>query len=298
MKPASSQLLALLATREFFAVDLYTFVLHNNGGTLRYCAGDKSIYWNTNFYNSTGTYGTGSGGGPYFDRQDTKAKLHAKIGVETDTLQFDVIPGTATINGEGFLAACHDGIFDNATMSLDRAFMPTYGDVTAGVLQMFSGRVGEVDVGRSLATFSVNSWLEILNQNLPRNLFQPGCVNNLGDSACQVNIASYSTGLTVNPGSTQAIVNASISLPYPSYYDLGKVVFTSGVLNGQSRSVRVASIASVVLLAPFTVAPATGDTFTLYAGCDKSLGSNGCAKFSNQVHFRGTPYIPQPVIAT
>ena len=33
-----------------------------------------------------------------------------------------------------------------------------------------------------------------------------------------------------------------------------------------------------------------GANLTLYPGCDKTLGVNGCAKFSNQLNFQGEPH--------
>ena len=35
-----------------------------------------------------------------------------------------------------------------------------------------------------------------------------------------------------------------------------------------------------------------GDAFTIYPGCDKTLGANGCAKFANTARFKGYPFIP------
>jgi uncharacterized phage protein (TIGR02218 family) len=40
-------------------------------------------------------------------------------------------------------------------------------------------------------------------------------------------------------------------------------------------------------------APANGDTFNIYPGCDKKQAT--CStKFANLTHFRGFPYIPRP----
>jgi hypothetical protein len=86
-------------------------------------------------------------------------------------------------------------------------------------------------------------------------------------------------------------------------YNLGKISFTSGVLNGQSRMIRASiynsgSSASITVSTPFPAAPSTGDSFRIYQGCDKSwAGTNGCPKFSNTARFRGFPFVPQPVTA-
>src|SRR6185437_7194876 len=135
-------------SRPFFAADLYTFTLIG-GGVLRYCGGDADLSANGFSYTA------GKGTGPYFDRKDNKAKCHWKIGTAVDTLVFDVLPGSATVLGQPFLQAVHAGLFDGAELTLERAFMASYGATAIGTVEMFAGRVAEVDAGRSLATFSV-----------------------------------------------------------------------------------------------------------------------------------------------
>jgi uncharacterized phage protein (TIGR02218 family) len=287
MKPASPALQALLASRQFYAADLYTFVLIG-GSVLRYTAGDRDITANGNLFTSQG---------PRIDRKDNKAKCHWKIGVDVDTLLFDVMPQASDqVNGQNFLAACVQGVFDGAELTLERAFMATYGDTSVGTVILFAGRVAEVDLGRGVATFSINSHLELLNLNLPRNLWQPGCVNSLGDPSCGVNLASYVVSGSVAAGSNAHLVNASLGQP-TGYFDQGKINFTSGANAGLWRSVKswvAGSPGTLALLAPFSNAPAAGDAFTIYPGCDKTLGGNGCAKFANTARFRGFPYVPTP----
>ena len=294
MKPASPELRALLATRQFFAADLYTFNLID-GGVLRYCGGDQDLTANGYLHPAGGLIG------PYFDRKDNKAKCHWKVGVEVDTLVVDVIPGSATVDGDAFLDSVRKGIFDQADVTLEKVFMPTYGDTRRGTVMYFVGRVAEIDAGRSVATFSINSHLELANLQMPRNLYQPNCINSLGDASCQATIPS-TTG-TVTSGSTTGAVNASVT-NYVSYttgqFNLGKITFTSGTLNGLTFGVRSTSIGASSTIAtqePMPIAPSVGDTFTLYYGCDKSLGANGCPKFSNQPRFRGAPWVPQPATA-
>jgi uncharacterized phage protein (TIGR02218 family) len=284
MKTASPELLALLATRQFYSADLYLFTLIG-GGTLHYCGGDQDIVYNGI------TWSAGKGTGPYFDRQDNKAKCHWKVGVEVDTLVFDVLPGSSTVLGEAFLPAVKQGVFDGAELTLYRAFMPTYGNVAAGVVLMFAGRVAEVDAGRSLATFSVTSHLELLNQNMPRNLYQSGCVNTLFDASCGLSQPAFSVSGVVAAGSTASLVNTA--LPQASgYYALGALAFTTGANAGVSRTVKAWSGSQLTFFSPFPVAPATGDSFTITAGCDKTQAT--CSgKFNNLARFRGFPYVPE-----
>jgi uncharacterized phage protein (TIGR02218 family) len=302
MKPLTPSLRALLATRQFYAADLYTLSLVD-GTVLRYCGGDRDVSWNGNRFAAGGGPSTGSGG-PYFDRSSSKAKCHWKIGIEVDQLVLDVIPGNATIAGLPFLAAVRQGVLDGAELTLERGFMPTYGDVSAGTVAMFAGRIAEIDAGRSVATLTVNSHLELLNLNLPRNLYMPGCVNTLGDAACGVTLAAFAaagSGFAFG-GDPHALATTSLAQP-SGYYDLGKLQFTTGANAGLWRSVKSYIFAwdgvnSILFFtAPFPRPIGTGDAFTVYPGCDKTLGANGCAKFANQARFRGFPFVPVPETA-
>lgn len=290
MKPASSALRSLLASRQFFAADLYTFTL-SSGGALRYCGGDRDIAAGGNLFTSQG---------PRIDRKDNKAKCHWRIGVAVDTLVFEAMPQPGDlVNGQPFLAACVDGAFDGAELQLERAFMASYGDASAGTVILFAGRVAEIDVGRAIATFTINSHLELLNLQLPRNLWQPGCVNSLGDASCGVDLASFAVAGVAAAGSSASAVAASLAQA-TGYFDQGKIAFSSGANAGLARSVKswiAGSPGSIALLAPFPSAPAAGDAFTIYPGCDKTLGPNGCTKFSNTARFKGYPYVPSPETA-
>ena len=287
MKAISTALRDLLATRQFFKARLYQLSLVN-GGTLYYTSADTDILWGGHTYVS---------GAPLFDTRNSKAKCHWKLGVEVDQLVFGVIPGNATINGEPFLKAIKDGVFDGAELTVSNAYWPqqawTKPIVPTGTIVTFVGRVAEIDAGRSMATFNVNSHLELLNQNMPRNLYQSGCLNTLFDSACTLNAASFAVSGTALSGSAANSLNATLGQP-TGYFDLGKVTFTSGANSGLSRSIKSyvqGSPGTISLISPFPNAPAVGDTFTIYPGCDKTSAT--CSgKFGNLANFRGLPFIP------
>lgn len=295
MKPTTSTLNTLLGTREFYMVDLYQFSLIS-GTQLYYCSGDADITWNGHLWTAGGTIG------PYFDRKDNKAKCHQKVGVEVDTLVFDALPGAATIGAGNvpFLSAIRIGLFDGAEMTLNRAYMPfgAYGNLTnGGVVTMFAGRIAEIDASRNLATFTINSHLELLNQSMPHNIYQSGCNNSLYDLNCTAVQGSFSSSGTCNSSASQSVVvgtGAFTGAPN-DYYDMGMLTFTSGQNAGLSKSIKQfttsAGVGTVQMASPFPYTPANGDTFTIAAGCDKSQAT--ClSKFNNIQHFRGYPYIP------
>lgn len=287
MKPTNSALNDLLRSGQFFVADLYVITL-SDGTVLRYSAGDQDIVYDGD------TYPCGGTAGPYFERIGKSGGLFSqKIGLEVNTLEFDVIPKDAEVEGFPWLAAVRYGMFDGATVELFRAYMPTYGDTTAGVVNIFTGLVTEVFCDRSHATFHVASHTELLNMQMPRNLYQPGCMNTLYDTACTLNRASFAVNSAAGSGCTLSVVTTSLSQA-SGYFDLGTIVFTSGNNDGITRSVKsFASASAINLLTPLPFAPANGDTFTIYPGCDKT-NSTCSSKFSNLANFRGQPFIPQP----
>jgi len=127
-------------------------------------------------------------------------------------------------------------------------------------------------------------------------LWQPGCVNSLGDASCGVNLASYAVAGAAAAGSSAHVVMASLA-QVTGYFDQGKIAFSAGANAGLTRSVKswvAGAPGTIALLAPLPNAPQSGDAFAIYPGCDKTLGGNGCAKFANTARFRGFPYVPTP----
>ena len=292
MKSISTALQTLFATRQFLQANLFQFNMID-GTSYCYTSADSSIVYSGNTFQSGGSVG------PFFDRKSNKAKAHWKIGVEVDTLMFDVIPGSYTIYGVPFLQAIRDGQFDGAELLLHRAYWSeqAFAPVltpTGVIANIFVGRVAEIDVGRSMATFSITSHLELLNQNMPVEIYQSGCLNTLYNSACTLNQASYAVNATLLTGSTAGSLNFTLGQA-SGYFALGKLKCTAGVNVGVWRGIKShtsGSPAVVSLSSPFPNTPSTGDTFTLYPGCDKSM-TTCSSKFSNLQNFRGMPFIPE-----
>jgi len=283
---------AMLATRQFLFANLFLYTLVD-GTVLYYCGCDTDISFGGNIYSAGGTVG------PFFDGKSTKATYHCKIGTAVDTLAYDVLPGSSTIEGIPFVQACQQGVFDGAEVTLHRAYWSTIGYQTPPIIpngvigSIFVGRVAEVYGSRSIVTFSINSHLELLNQNMPVELYQSGCVNTLYGTACTLNQASFVVSGSASSGSTAAVVNSSLSQA-TGYFGLGKIKFTSGANSGVWRGVKQYTHGSpsvIALSSPLPFAPVTSDTFTIYPGCDKQQ-STCSGKFSNLVNFRGFPYIP------
>lgn len=283
MKSATSPLVAhLAASKQFVLADLYTITL-SNGAVYRFTSFDATL--------SDGSH-TWLSGGPVINRTKTRCT----IGLEVDTLELDVGPKDTDLLGSltWFQAAC-SGALDGAGVMLERAFIQA-GPSIIGTLKMFVGSIAQLTIDRSNINITVNSPLDILSVQMPRNLYQAGCKNTLFDVGCTLNRATFAVGGSVGGSITSTSFTATIAKP-AGYFDLGSLQFTSGVLNGLRRTIKSWDGTMVKLLSPTPALAGAGDSFTIYPGCDKQQATCASSKFNNVVNFRGFPYIPVPETA-
>lgn len=262
--------------------DLLTFTAAS-GATYRYTNADIEITYNGNLFTSNDIK---------FKRETTKTI----IGVEVDMLDIVLYASpTNLIGGVPALQALHNGGMDGATVKLERTFMATWGDTSAGTVLLFQGSVAESEFGRTEAKLTVKSALELLNIQMPRNLYTPNCVHTLFDSGCGVVKANFAVTSSINNASTTRVIVCGLAQA-SGYFDQGTLIFTSGLNNGVKRNIQSYLTGQFTLSYPLSAAPAIGDTFTTYPGCDKT--QNTCTtKYNNLVSFRGMPYIPTPETA-
>jgi uncharacterized phage protein (TIGR02218 family) len=278
MKSASAPLLALLAARKFVMTDLYTITLVDGVTTLRYTSADTDIKWNGNSFKSLPL---------------KRGSARTVIGVTVDTLDFSVYPrGSDLVQGLGFLNAARSGIFDGAWLQLERGFGSVWPAVV-GTLIQFYGRVSELSAGRTSADFKIKSALELLDVQMPRNVYQAVCLHTLYDSGCAALKSSFMVTGTAS-GTCTTTSFGSGRTEAAGYFDQGVLKFTSGINTGLSRTVKAYDATHKFSFAlPWPAAPAVGDAFTVYPGCDKTKDT--CrAKFNNLGRFKGYPYIPVP----
>ena len=282
MRSASAPLLALLATGNFVRADIWTITL-NGGGVVRWTSHDQVVAWGGNTFAR----------GPNIER----STISEKVGVEVATMNVEITGGVADlINGVpviGFIAA-HG--FDGAAIKLERAYAANWGAPIIGTLIRFAGKVTSIgSITGGTANLTVSSWLVLLKNSSPRNLFQAGCLRTLYDVGCGVLPASFSGAGTVTVAGQQTFTCGLTGVP--DFYSQGRIVFTSGANNGITRTIKVNTTGgSFTLARPLPAVAAIGDTFTAYAGCDHTKAT--CfSKFNNLTKFKGQPFVPVPTTA-
>lgn len=287
MRAASGTLIAILNnSAQFQVADLLTLT-QANGTITRLTSADFDVVANTFTFKS---------GGPKFSR--TKAKLI--VGLEVDNMKLSLFcdPVSDLLAGIPWPAAALNGALDGARVKVERAIMGAggWGDTTPGTTIVFSGQVAGITPSRMQIDLDVKSDLTLLDQQMPRNLYQAGCVHSLYDHGCTLVKATFTDAGTVIAGSTLQAVNFT-SGKATGYYDLGTLLWLTGANAGALVSVQHFTTGGVATLQiNLKSVPQVGDTFSIAPGCDK-LQATCSGKFSNLAHFRGFPYIPIPVTA-
>lgn len=290
MKPASTALINYLnAIRaapdaKMLMADAFQFTLAN-GNVLGYTNIDVSFSYNGTLFAANTVRIDG-------------LKYKAAIGLEVDRQQISVAAlATDTISGGApFLQALRNRAFDGCRVARYRVFFSdTIGGTVVGGVLLFQGRLGTVDeIGRTSAKLTINSDLVLLDQDMPRNVYQPTCLHTLYDAGCTLNKASFGAAGTVGAGSTFSTINWSGA---GANFAQGTIAFTSGVNSGVTATVgsALAGVA-LYLIYPLQNAPAAGDSFTVYFGCDHTEAT--CtSKFNNLANFRAFPFVPPPQMA-
>lgn len=226
----------------------------------------------------------------------SRGQVKLKRGVQVDSLDVRIFADENNlINGVPLIPFILAKGFDGGKLQLDRAFGPHYGQLI-GTLVWFVGRFGPINnTGRTETNLKVNSWLEVLNVNMPRNLYQAPCLHTLYDEGCGVLRSAHKVTGTVVNNVVNGLLTFDSNLTNPDgFFDQGVLVMNEGPDAGVKKTVKKGLANGLVtLVSPLTVEPEPGWTFSIYPGCDHTKATCS-AKFNNLLRFRGFPYIPVP----
>ena len=295
MKAASADLLALFATDQAFEqFDLYTFTL-TSGLVLRY----TNCAFNVVYGGHTWLCSTSPGSIVIDEDQDGGPRAHWTADLNVGTWSVSVMPREAdTLGSLPWLPAVRAGILDEATVRVDRGYVtawpaPALSLVPVGIVNVFYGRMAEIDFGRSAVQLSMNDPRELLATDMPRNLYSSQCRYALYDAQCTLDKTLNGVNVMVTSVTSQSAIICAIPATRDNQYALGDLLFTSGLNAGLRMMIRSSNhntgLLSLIAPMPFTVQP--GDTLTIYPGCDKTQATCS-AKFNNLINFGGFPFIP------
>ena len=231
-----------------------------------------------------------------------KLRQTDSLDIDEQELKIAYKPG-ATIAGQTWFQAMNTGILDGARITRGRAFFRQWGQQPVGgqVITLFYGYVASVlQAGASLATVQVKSDLNLLDMDIPRNLWGPTCIwvfgtTNPDGSGCKVNRNLYAQhGIVGSSPSFSKIPWAHTDAG--NYFAQGTVQFETGANVGSRRTIQYSDSTQLVVTYPWNNPVAAGDQFVAYPGCDRKQ-STCSSKYNNLPNFRGFPYVPPPETA-
>jgi len=295
VKPVSDDYINNIIRRRRFAIaELYTFILTN---------GDEDYFTSLDFdlFHS---------GHRFKGKSLIIEGLHYKYspGWNADEQTVRIIAGpTDTLAGGIFIQNVLEGLLDHATLIRQRAFWPQtetvammeYTNVPQDVITLYTGEIASIErIGRTAVELKVESPMAILDIDMPRNTYQPGCQWSLFDQGCGLNRADYLQTGTVGAVFTgdwgfewSGGVPIAVGEDTEPYYLLGRLHFTSGANDGLTLSVRTNTDTGIYYMYPPVNGVEIGDTFEIWPGCAKTLNACGY-KFGNTPRFRGFPRVP------
>jgi uncharacterized phage protein (TIGR02218 family) len=225
----------------------------------------------------------------------------ASFDLNSNTMQLTCIPQQSTAYpglSIGILSAALNSLFDAAQVTVQTVYMPlgNYGNVSAGVETKFVGQITKIDdISRNKVVFECADYLYLLNLKVPTRLIQSNCPWSFADANCALTASTFTTNFTAATGTTKWAMTPGTPFTAPAgYFTQGVVKCTTGTNAGLSQTVKLHdSSGHLQLTFPWLIQPSLGDTFSVIAGCDKSVTTCN-QKFSNQIHFGGQPFVPVP----
>lgn len=278
MKTASAEVVAYLNGRnKFYICDLYQIELAD-GTILRYANYDILIVWDGH---------TWSCKGPVFQRG--KTSLSGKITVDSMSVSVTT-DANDLINGVTWMNFAHNGGFEGAVFTLYRCFMSSPG-VVVGALVWFTGPIDVDNGGGMEMDWKIRSRMQAANVDYPLRLYYPTCPYVLYGAGCGLGKDDFAVSGTVTIAGTAASFTTSLTSA-AGYFEQGYIKFLTGDLAGATGPIKTSTTGGVItMLSGFDFAPAAGDTFVAYPGCDRTPAT--ClAKFNNWSKNRATPFIP------
>lgn len=247
-----------------------------------------------------------------------RGKITSKVGLEVATMDITWSPlltafGTTVATMNPYQLA-QTGQYDNLRARIWRAVMPTPGDAnTYGATEWFGGRIANTEVSRGKIKFTVNSFLDAINQQVPPNVIEVsnGIAGYIANTPVLADLeTSIPTFTVVAPSSPNQILADCIQPTAHKIYadnrlDNGFVVFLAGsslagywspiAFNGNfdARFIGMPGIhyTQIDVDAPFPFAPSPGDTFYVSTQWPVDLASATAGQY------KGFPYVPNPLQA-
>ena len=278
MRPSSAALNAFLLTkRPFVVADLFTLMLYD-GTTFRWTSTDQPITYGANTWEAVG---------PAL----TRSRWNVKNSIEVPTMDITLLSEDYGHTASNLKLDMHNGLLDGGYFQLHRVYMPTFGNVSLGLVLLFGGKVSTIQVTARGAKISVKGDNLLMQGFAPRNVYGVGCIHALYDSGCTLNPANFTSLFSAGTALNQVFISWAVAPINYASYALGYVTITSGNAAGEVRTIQNVSSSGIALAYPLYEQMSPGDTFTATFGCPRTLSVCG-NRFGNTQNYRGFNFIP------
>lgn len=291
LRPASVALIGALKTGiPLVSADLFEFDLADGATKYYWTSWTSDLTVDGNVYSSKR---------PWLNR----SKWNVVNTMQVPQLQVKLFALNDSFGGGASIKAqIHAGIFAGASFLLSRAYMTPanaiLGDTSAfGLVDLFGGLVGAIDLIGTMATITVKGKNNKLNQYGPRATYQTPCNHAFCDVGCTLNRATFTHAFIVGASPTPIFVPWTVAPADPTKFIGGTMTLTSGGGDSQQRTIIGADATGVTLIYPLFEVPAPGDTFNGFEGCDKTFDSGStqsCTSRANTDNYDGFEFVPQP----
>lgn len=213
-----------------------------------------------------------------------RSAIASNSSLQVDNLDLEGILDAAAITE----ADLRGGTYDYAQVDI---MLVNWASVSDGVVTLRTGTLGDVSMQAGRFTAELRGLAAAL-QTQCIEVVTPDCRAQFGDTRCGVNLAAYTeTGTVTAVGTARRVLTATLSGGRADgFFNGGLLTWTAGANNARSIEVKSHVGSVITLYLPTGYDIAVSDTFSVVAGCPKTLAA--CKVFANVANFRGFPWVP------
>ena len=215
----------------------------------------------------------------------TPSTVQSTAGLSVDNLEVQGLLSATGITEADVRA----GKWDYASIEV---FLVNWNSLADGIIKLRKATLGEIKLGRQSFDGEIRGIFQAYSRQIVE-LYSPGCRADLGDSRCGVTIASFTVTGTLTAVTSRRVFADSARTEANNYFRGGLLTWTGGANAGRAMEVKAWTLGTTLfeLVLPMPSAVAIGDTYSVHAGCDKTIAT--CRDvFNKVVNFRGEPYVP------
>ena len=213
----------------------------------------------------------------------TPSAVASSASLQVDNLDMEGMLHADAISESDIMA----GLYDFAEIEIKQV---NYAAPEDGQIFLRRGWLGEVRLEQGRFIAEVRGLTQKLTQTIGAR-YSAACRANLGDARCGVTMTGYTVTGAIDGITSRSVFDDAARTEEESYFAGGVITFTSGENTGLSMEVKAFSEGEIILSLPMPFPIATGDAYSLKAGCDKRF-ETCVSRFDNAASFRGEPHVP------